>query len=263
MKHMVFEYPRRWQLLPMVYATKRAALPFHCASNDADTIRRWYGPHGRYRTANVAVMCGRVSGVIGIDVENAEGEAELKRLGMPLGPRCNSGGTRGGFHIYVTYPEQAGPLRGQVTVAPGLELRGNNHLLMLPPSIHPKSQQPYWWAPGYEPWKFVVLPEAPQWVIDALIKPERELYRPPAGPLDDRYVAKALQNELDGLEAVPEGTRNHTLFRVACKLFRFGQEHAPLIAQELMDKALYIGLSEYESKGTLQSAARAQGVRLP
>jgi Bifunctional DNA primase/polymerase, N-terminal len=260
MKHMVFDYlPLGFRVVPCAYATKRPLISDWAkfASNDRDQIMAWLKAWPR---ANWAVLTGRMSGVIVIDVE---GESAwnwlLKTHGHQLAPICRTGK---GYHVYYQYPLEL-PLRSQVTLSDArIELRGNNHLCLLPPSQHPVFDIVYAWLPGYKPEGPIPFPPAPEWVVEAMKPVERKAYVPNTEPINDRYVQAAMAAELADLEGTPEGSRNHTLYRVAFKLLRFGQEYVGNIERELTSVALNIGLSQQEIANTLQSAAKARGVTL-
>jgi Bifunctional DNA primase/polymerase, N-terminal len=270
MKHMVYDYLELgFRLVPCVGGTKRPIIPNWTthASNDRDRIKLWLRQH---KNASWAVLTGRASDIIVIDAESDRSLDWIEdEFGKLLAPKVRTGF---GWHVYVRYPVMA-RLRSRVVLqrpsGEMVELRGNNHLALLPPSRHPEVDAYYEWLRGYEPWpspnnsmKPLPIPRAPQWVIDAMAEPERKPYQPPAEPLSDRYVQVALTEELVELGGAPKGTRNDSLNLAAFRLFRFGQEHAERIAQELGQVAVAIGLNEHKSRLTIRSAARARGVNL-
>ena len=237
MKHMAMGYPREWLLLPCVSGEKRPALEYRCAANDHDTLTRWFGRYGRFRTANVAVLCGRVSNLLVLDVENERGAALLKKLGCPLAPRAATGSASCGFHVYLQYPGGDLPLKGCHRFYDGttgellMEIRGNMHLALLPPSvtIHRgddglEVRKLRTWArdgggdmsPANLP-----LPEAPQWVLEAMRKPPEPERKPIISHAhDDSYVQAAMHKPVTGiiprLLAAANGNRNYTLFCCSC-----------------------------------------------
>jgi hypothetical protein len=106
--------------------------------------RRW--PH-----ANVGVATGRVSGVVVVDVDpRTGGDASLDALQaryghLPATVECHTGG--GGRHLYFAAPPD--PLPSAV-LAPGVEVKGEGGLVVVPPSRH-ASGRAYEWAPGRSP----------------------------------------------------------------------------------------------------------------
>jgi hypothetical protein len=283
-----------WRVLPCWPTSKIGALRWNQASSDPATIEAW--SRGRligcdepkrcaawrykYRDANWAVVLGPESGLLALDVDGMEGEAALTQLrreyGLPLAPQCNSGGAKGGFHLYFRYPEirsshipsesqrpddrpegtgaSAPRLRNHVQLAPRLELRAAQHLLMLPPSRHADTGWPYTWAHERAPWT-VAPPPAPDWMIKALTptppapRPHPETYTNPTG---------ALRSAAEQVATATNGTRNDTLYRAAVWL---AHDVTPTptvdeILAVLVPAALGIGLSEQEACGTIRSAAR-------
>jgi hypothetical protein len=79
-----------------------------------------------------------------------------------------------------------------------------------------------------------------------------------------RYVEAAIGAELQRLADATEGTRNHTLYCVACKVFEFvkgGHADQAGARAELQRLAAAIGLPDSEIRATLESAWRRVGPR--
>jgi hypothetical protein len=71
------------------------------------------------------------------------------------------------------------------------------------------------------------------------------------------YVAAAIRAELDKLAATREGSRNHTLYTVACNIFEFvkgGHADETAALAEFERIAAAIGLESREIRATLKSA---------
>jgi hypothetical protein len=118
--------------------------------------RRWPG-------ANLGVATGRVSGVLVLDVdprsggETALGELEARWGSLPATVESRTGG--GGRHLY--FAASADPVPSAV-LAPGVELKGEGGLAVLPPSRHASGRR-YEWLPGRSPEELAPAP-LPGWV---------------------------------------------------------------------------------------------------
>lgn len=95
---------------------------------------------------NLAVVCGDVSGGLAvIDIDPRKGgsaEAVAEKFSISLGdtPRVYTGG--GGYHVYF---RTAGTTKTVGTLVPGVELRSEGAIVVVPPSIHPDTKKPYIW----------------------------------------------------------------------------------------------------------------------
>jgi hypothetical protein len=174
MLHAAYGYADRcgaWPIIPLIPGNKRPAIKTgtdHAvgATIDLWTIADWYR---QGLLGAIGTPTGAVSGTVVIDVDaKHDGEslvAELEResaLG-PL-PRTKVVRTRsGGLHIYCAHPgngirvRSAGP-KGQLAKLlgdrPGVDVRGDGGLVVLPPSLgyswiadddEPLSPLPYLW----------------------------------------------------------------------------------------------------------------------
>lgn len=196
---------------------------FKDASKDPAVVKGWWQkwPH-----ANIGIATGQVSGglcVIDMDIDENKGLDGWKCLrdwqdkhGI-IAPSwlCNTG--RGGKHYYFISDE---PVTNRVGVIPGVDIRGDGGYVVAPPSIHPNGT-PYTWDERLDP----ATTELHQ--IDDNI---RFLLHKGYDNPTMKYVAPA---------RIPEGERNHTLFKLACSLQSKG----------LSDQAIYAAvMSENEAK---------------
>jgi hypothetical protein len=126
----------------------------------ADEVRSWWH---RWPSANVGVVTGAVSGVVVLDVDPRHGgEGALAALeavhgALPDSVEDRTGG--GGWHRWFGHPGatvSSGPL------APGLDLKGDGGLVVVPPSVH-ASGVPYRWRPGHDPMQHALAP-LPDWL---------------------------------------------------------------------------------------------------
>ncbi len=190
---------------------------------------------------NIGIVTGAVSGVIVLDVDSADGEAELTRNGVPETPCAK---TSNGRHLYFKHP--GGTVSNFVKRLPGLDLRGDGGYVVAPPSTHP-SGAVYSWLVSPEDMPFA---DSPQWLID-LIEEGNDLLDyisktdrlPP--PERVSYGQAALASEISALIQSPNGRRNDQLNRAAYNLGQLvasGDLNQNDVERHLYDSALSIGL---------------------
>ena len=87
-------YRGGWGPIPIKKASKQTALarlaPYLERRATADELRTW-------SWSGVGIVTGRVSGVLVLDVDGPEGEAELQRHGHPATPMVRT--ASGGLHL--------------------------------------------------------------------------------------------------------------------------------------------------------------------
>ena len=177
-----------WHVFPLVPGTKRP-LPRHGSSEataDLGQIETWWT---QSPTSGIG-MSPRPSGLYVLDVDprndGIAGLAELeKKHGAVETPVIVFSGRGEGFHNYFR-ADPASKYLGQ----PGKGLDGKHAgYVVLPPSLHPDSGQPYTWGVDAETLHSINIPVAPSF----LLKPEptrvREASR--AGSHDDLPQIKA------------------------------------------------------------------------
>ena len=156
----------------------------------------------------MAIAAGNGLVVLDVDADHEAGKfgdltlAELERQNGSIPPTwtCLTGG--GGKHFYFQCEDPA--LTVGAGFAPGLDYRGAGGYVIAPPSIHPTTRRPYVWKEGCAPWD---LPPAalPEWLHKLM--------------LDGRKGRKAAKpRAAETPEAVDEGRRNDTLFRMGASL---------------------------------------------
>ena len=234
------------------------------ATTDVSKIDDWWR---RWRSANIGIATGAISGIVAIDVDLPTALGSLERLTEQELPTTLTGLTGGGG-IHLIYASDdgglgnsAGRLPGIEDELPGVDLRGNGGYIVAPPSVH-RSEGIYGWLEAESP-----IASAPTW----LKQPERVYVA-----LDDvagthfdgdgtPYGLAVLRDELERVKAAQVGTRNHQLNRSGFAIARLvaGGELLEAAARSaLLGVALAIGLEEPESRQTLDSAFDA-GLRQP
>jgi len=120
------------------------------ATTDTKRIQEWWA---KWPNANIAVACGRKSGVYVIDVDvtttrDVDGKASLEEFPkLPGTIRQNT--PRGGFHAFF---KAGNPPVNKNGFRPGIDIRGDGYYVLLAPSIRADGVQ-YAWMKGYSPWE--------------------------------------------------------------------------------------------------------------
>lgn len=227
----------------------------HEATRALYVIDAWWE---RWPGAGVGVATGEGSGVFVLDVDGAEGAASLAEL--PRLPETVEASTGRGHHIYFRMP-QADVRNSAGRVGEGLDVRGTGGYVIGPPSRHVSGRRYEWRRDPFEH----DLADAPQWLVDLVLKPEPESFPAPReinGPRGSRYVEAAIQAECDELARTPEGGRNHRLNLAAFNLARFvasGDADPSIVARQLAFAAAQAGLDRRGIEKTINSAFKARG----
>ncbi len=234
------------------------------ASTDPKQIQSWWR---RWRSANVGIATGAVSGIVVIDVDLPTAFTPLGRLTEAQLPATLTGLTGGGgVHLVYSSSDEvlgnsAGRLPGIEDELPGIDLRGNGGYIVATPSLH-RSGGSYEWLDANRS-----VAAAPAW----LKQPERTYVALEDVKATDfngdgtPYGLAVLRDELDRVRAAQVGTRNHQLNRSAFALARLvagGELLESAARSSLLDVSLAIGLDEPESRQTIDSAFDA-GLRQP
>ena len=180
------------------------------------------------------VACGERSDIVVLDVDVCDrpiGQTLCDLYGRGM-PDTNVVRTpSGGLHFYCKYQ-------------PGL--KNKVRLSGLPLDIRTDGGYVIAYGPGYERvrWDAKFQP-VPEWVVD-LCKPKPISVRAAPKPVsgDGTIMAKRMLN-------AAEGSRNHSLFSLACWAYRDGGN-----IQALAQAAEQVGLPQWEIRRTLESARR-------
>jgi|SRR5215203_5648825 len=126
-----------WCPIPIQRGSKHPALeelePYLSRPATTEELRSWRWP-------GVGIVTGPVSGVLVLDVDDAEGEAVLRKYGHPVTPMART--PSGGMHLYFKHPEHH--VRTRIKVAPGLDVKASGGYAVAPPSAGPNGR-PYEW----------------------------------------------------------------------------------------------------------------------
>jgi hypothetical protein len=176
------------------------------ATTDPDRVRGWWSESPE---ANIGLACAPKFLVLDEDPRNG-GDRALEDLftGAPQYGfdtlTSMTGG--GGRHFVFEHPPFDVALKG---IAPGLDIKSRGYIVA-PPSIHP-SGRPYCWQDPNAP----VTP-VPDWLLEIISGGQRTGAQP------------AKTKNMNG--TIADGTRNETLFRLACSLRAKGLSEAAVLA---------------------------------
>jgi hypothetical protein len=189
---------------------------FYAATTDPERVAAVVAavPRGQ-----LAVRTGVLSGLVVVDVDPAHGGgvslAEL--VALELVPRTLWVRTgSGGVHLYYRHPGREIGSRPMPNRA-GIDVKADGGYVVLPPSIHHRTHQPYQWGDGLaEP------SEMPPPLIDACLpSAPAESVRRPAGPIRTTRAGgisnpqSLLTSTLNAVRNAPEGKRRTTLYGAA------------------------------------------------
>jgi putative DNA primase/helicase len=190
-----------WCPIPIKKGSKQTTLgqlaPYLNRPATAEELRSW-------AWSGVGIVTGQVSGVLVLDVDGPEGEAELKKYGHPVTPMVRTAG--GGLHLYFKHPEQH--IKTGIRVAPGLDVKAAGGYVVAPPSVGANGR-PYEWVVSIEE---ADLADPPGWLVDLL---QRERAKGPAPAVGER---------------IPPGERNTGLTSLGGTMRRRGMSEGEILA---------------------------------
>jgi len=193
-----------WTVIP-IHGKKPIFDQWQKEVSTEDKIRAWFG--SKNSDYNIGIVTGKSSGIVVIDVDNDEGMQHLKQyIGTKPMAIVNTGG--GGHHYYFKAPREDVP--NKVRMLPGVDVRGESGMVVVPPSIHASGKQ-YTWAEGSV--DLQNLPEMPRALLQLVTA---DSHKPLTGA--------------DWQTEVTEGNRDAEMTRRAGKLFRAGMP-----AEEIVD----------------------------
>lgn len=241
---------------------------FYDATCDEAVIRDWWTSDP---DALVGCRTGEKAGVWALDVDLPEGPDSLAALEAENGPLPATLEQRtgsGGHHLFFKYSEDR-PVRNDAgkKLGPNLDVRGEGGYVILPPSGH-LSGRTYEWVSGDTP-----IAEAPEWLLDLVVKPPQEKQDAPAKPRERQHEPKgttpygkaALEEDARKVSTAREGNRNDTLNAAAFGLGQLvagGEIDAHEAEHELTAAAAACGLPQDEARKTIASGMKA-GEREP
>jgi len=192
-----------WNVIPLRPRDKKPLLPswrkFQTKKVTENLIRGWWA---KTPDANIGILTGAVSGIVVLDVDGEEGRKSLQQVAGGLPPTACSNTGKGNHYIF-RHP--GGDLRNFAGKLPGLDFRGDGGYIVAPPSIHPSGRRYEWAIPPAD----APPVDLPEWLLALLEQ------KPGNGNGID---------PLQVLQGVPEGQRDNTLFKYACRLRAKGMQ---------------------------------------
>ena len=194
MINQVREYvDRGWSVLPIAQGKKSPAMQswteFTTKAATMEQLETWFGA---LAGAGVGVVTGKVSGIVVVDMEKScPTSLEDVLSAFPTGLISKTGG--GGYHLYYRYPAGVEKVSNRVRIYEGVDIRGDNGFIVLPPTMHKSGERYKWISTG----DIGVFPTA---LLDQIHKENKKQ--------GDMWIT----NLLDG---VGEGERNQSLARLA------------------------------------------------
>lgn len=225
--HSGFALPPRWRELvdlgfsvfPIRSRDKKPAgkwKQYQTERADMDTVRGWAA-----RESNIGIATGAISGLIVLDLDNADAIAEAEAKGLP---RTVTAHTGKGVHVYFRHPGH--PIGNRAGLFPGCDVRGDGGYVVAPGSVHPSGALYRW---GNPPGLFEFAP-MPDWLAAMLAVDSTANDNFAAITLGTAYGLKALEDECATIRRATNGTQEETLNKAA---LRIGQ----LVAGEEIDGA--------------------------
>jgi Bifunctional DNA primase/polymerase, N-terminal len=239
---------------------------FYGATLDRSRLAEMVRRHPR---GLLAIRTGAPSGTAVVDVDQA-GIPLMREMvvnkNLPRTVTAISGG--GGYHLIYAHPGGK-IMSGAKKIAPGIDSKADGAYIVVAPSVHPRTREPYRWLGSFTG----DLTPMPPALADLLHEPSSPAGGwswariPPGGARGSHYAEAALRGELERLLALAgtEGERNDTLAKKAA--FSLGH----LVATGALDKertaclleraALQIGLKPGEVRRAINSGFRAGALR--
>lgn len=220
----------------------------------AEDVSAWWTEHP---DANIALLCGKTSGLVVIDFDgngSVDPATFLNANGLPHAvPIVKTGN---GWHCYYTHP--GGEVPNGVRVARfgdvAMDVRGDGGYVVAPPSIH-GSGRVYGWYRNPDDFPPPLLPDGVRGLIFS--KPANQ----PAAPATaSAVISQTLTPEVNRLLAgVGSGERNNAAAKVAGYFLKVTKDEAAAWASLAMwNRQNLPPLEEFELRLVFQSIARRE-----
>ena len=186
------------------------------ATVDREVIERWWQANPDY---NIGLRTGQASNVFVVDVDGVDAEAELRRLEAEHGalPATVETITANGRHLYFKYPAGTAICNSVGKIAAGVDCRGDNGYVLVPPSVHPSGKRYAWSVDSANK-----IADAPAWLVAKIVDAVADC-KGATPPSEWRQLAT---------DGVAEGKRNDCLARLTGHLLR--RRVDPWVALELI-----------------------------
>jgi hypothetical protein len=213
---------RGCRLFPLIAQGKKPMKGFgwkELATTDEAQLLAWFK---QFSECNWAVATGSESKMFVLDVDGAAGRESLDLMAdqgyaMPPTLMTETGKTLS-YHFWFGYPNDGTVVHNSVSkLAPGLDIRGQEGYVVVPPSIHPNGT-PYNFANESIP-----IAPAPEWLFELIAQAgAQQPYQPAADPQG---------------EPIPMGERHKALCSIAGAMRRRGCGADELLAALMFTNA--------------------------
>jgi hypothetical protein len=206
-----------YPVFPCRINDKRPATDHGChdATTDVEQINRWWTANP---DLNVAIA---TDGLVVVDIDGADNQWPGEEHSMELASVPTAKTPSGGSHRYFRQPDGKSYKNSVKKLADDVDTRSNGGYVLAPPSQIDGSS--YAWVDGCEldagPED---LKEAPSWICDKLDEADSK--------------TKTLQVEVKE-QPIPQGQRDHTLFKMACAHRRIGHTEKEIFASLMVVNA--------------------------
>jgi hypothetical protein len=160
-----------------------------------------------------------------------------------------------GFHLWY-YADQSHPIRNRAGWRPKIDIRAVGGLVAAPPSRHISGSEYTYLGGTIQPVPQFILDDHERHVERRRVDREAVTHVPDTTHEHMLPLVESLMAEMAG---APEGERNSTLFKIACRIFdlsRTGWVGGDALVM-LVGAAVQAGLTHAEAARTIESAARA------
>lgn len=204
-------------------------------------------------TANIAVIVPKGLLIVDVDIRaDGDGRETLQALekelvALPDTVTAKSGG--GGLHLWYKVPQSfRSPL--PKTAGPRVDLLGKGRLVVMPPSIHESGRCYEWLTDSIESGTPA---EIPIEFLNGLLRNSKKSTKLSLRKSDPAALIQQLAH-------APEGTRNESLFKVACEFKRrieAGHLDGGEASEQLLNAALRSGLDQDETVNVIERGFKA------
>lgn len=212
------------------------------------------------RRCNMALRCGRPSGVLVLDDDSVEQYiADLPSL--PATVTAITG--RGRRHYYFRMPDVAVPNKSRA-FGLAVEVKSDGTAVLLPGSTHPDTGGIYRWLEGHDP-DSMPLAELPRALLEDLLRPQDPRPAPRSGSSAIGSQGTLVERYAASVRSAPDGDRNNTLNKHAYFLGGIvarGELDRGDVESALLEAAMNAGLPEREARATIASGLK-KGIASP
>jgi hypothetical protein len=268
---------RRWSVLPLLPPNAKDARAgkrplcewkrYQAQLPREEEIKDWWK---RWPDANVGVVLGHVSALVGIDIDGPEGEAKLQELSQgDLPPTLEFTTGKGRRLLYRLPPELPARIRPfKANDREAVRILAEGAQTVMPPSKHPSGRE-YAWADGRGPGQ-IEPAETPTW-LQYVLDPEENGQG--VGTATEAVRGEARGNSLDNYTRAchylrkcdpaisGQGGHNQT-FKIACKLIKGFGLHVETTLQLLLTEynpRCVPPWSEQDLRHKVEDAAKQEG----